>query len=124
SWKMFLPPRWSDSDISRLPSIICMDPNLTSAHATHNTSMILLHHRIAYPQPGWTDMVKLPSDCSAETCYAAAIETANITSKYLKHTLSESPVNSQFAFCTFISARVLLGMRTCVHQSRCILADL
>ncbi|KAJ2904061.1 Quinic acid utilization activator [Zalerion maritima] len=107
-WKMFLPPRWSDSNVSRLPTVIEMDPNLTLAHITHNTSMILLHHRIAYPAPEWSNIIKLPSDCSAETCYVAAIETANITEKYLRHTHKDSPVNAQFAFCVFVSARLLL----------------
>jgi hypothetical protein len=86
-----------------------MDPNLTLAHITHNTSMILLHQRIAYPESHWTNIVKLPSFCSAETCQVAAVETATITQKYLKYTSQNSPVTSQFAFCVFVSARVLLG---------------
>ncbi|KAK7219937.1 hypothetical protein V2G26_007940 [Clonostachys chloroleuca] len=107
-WKMFLPQRWRDSNISRQPALINMDPNLTLAHVTHNTSMILLHQRIAYPEPGRTEHVKLPSFCSAETCQIAAVETTTITKKYLKHTPEYSPVTNQFAFCVFISARVLL----------------
>ncbi|KAK2060415.1 hypothetical protein LY76DRAFT_682747 [Colletotrichum caudatum] len=107
-WKMFLPQKWKDSNISRQPALINMDPNLTLAHVTHNTSMILLHQRIAYPETGWSNIVKLPSFCSAETCQEAAIETATITQKYLKYTPENSPVTSQFAFCVFISARVLL----------------
>lgn len=85
-----------------------MDPNLTLAHATHNTSMILLHQRVAYPPADWANIVKLPSICSAETCQNAAIETQNITAKYLKYTPSDSPVANQFAFCAFVAARVLL----------------
>lgn len=86
-----------------------MDPNLTLAHITHNTSMILLHQQIAYPAPQWTGIVRMPSAHSAETCQIAAAETATITHKYLKHAPENSPVNSQFAFCVFLSARALLG---------------
>lgn len=106
---MFLPQRWRDSNISRQPALINMDPNLTLAHVTHNTSMILLHQRIAYPDPLWSDSFKLPSFCSAETCQVAAVETTTITQKYLKYTPEYSPVTNQYAFCVFISARVLLG---------------
>ncbi|KAK1579652.1 fungal-specific transcription factor domain-containing protein [Colletotrichum navitas] len=107
-WKMFLPQKWKDSNISRQPALINMDPNLTLAHVTHNTSMILLHQRIAYPEAHWSNIFKLPSFCSAETCQEAAIETTTITQKYLKYTPDNSPATSQFAFCVFISARVLL----------------
>lgn len=86
-----------------------MDPNLTLAHVTHNTSMILLHQRIAYPDPKWPDSLKLPSFCSAETCQIAAVETTTITQKYLNHTSNYSPLADQYAFCVFISARVLLS---------------
>lgn len=108
SWKMFLPRQWKDSNISRQPELITMDPNLTLAHATHNTSMILLHQRVAYPPADWANIVKLPSVWSAETCQNAAVETQNITAKYLKHTPEDSPVANQFAFCAFVAARVLL----------------
>ncbi|KAM5377893.1 hypothetical protein ACJZ2D_004797 [Fusarium nematophilum] len=107
-WKMFLPQKWKDSNISRRPTLITMDPNLTLAHVTHNTSMILLHQQIAYPAPQWTSIVRMPSAHSAETCQNAAAETATITRKYLKYTPENSPVNSQFAFCVFVSARALL----------------
>ncbi|KAF4463470.1 C6 transcription factor [Fusarium albosuccineum] len=107
-WKMFLPQKWRDSNISRRPTIITMDPNLTLAHITHNTSMILLHQQIACPAPRWTSIVRMPSAHSAETCQNAAAETATITQKYLKYTPENSPVNSQFSFCVFASARALL----------------
>ncbi|KAL3461894.1 hypothetical protein BJX64DRAFT_150205 [Aspergillus heterothallicus] len=108
SWKMFLPQRWKDSNISRQPTVVNMDSNLTLAHVTHNTSMILLHQRIAYPPPEWLEVVKLPILSSAETCEAAAAETANITQKYMDNSPPASMVDSQFAFCVFVSARVLL----------------
>lgn len=105
-WKMFLPPRWKDSDISQ-DGTVDMDPNLTLAHITHNTSMILLHHSIAYPPKDWSDYIALPQECSAQTCQYAAVETANIVNKFLTHTKIPF-VNTQFAFCTFIAAKVLL----------------
>ncbi|KAI1067849.1 hypothetical protein LB507_010537 [Fusarium sp. FIESC RH6] len=61
-----------------------------------------------YPAPQWTSIVRMPSAHSAETCQVAAAETATITQKYLKYTPETSPVNSQFAFCVFVSARALL----------------
>ncbi|KAE9372531.1 hypothetical protein N431DRAFT_466776 [Stipitochalara longipes BDJ] len=106
-WKMFLPQKWKDSNVSRDTALINMDPNLTLAHITHNTSMILLHQHIAYPPPDWDGLVKLPSSCSADTCQSAAIETASIGQKYLKHT-EIGILSSQFALCTFVAARILL----------------
>ena len=103
---MFLPQQWQDSNVSRDVSVIKMDPNLTLAHVTHNTSMILLHQHIAYPPPSWKDVVALPSSCSAETCQLAAVEISSIVEKYLRY--MGGIVNSQFAFCAFAAARVLL----------------
>jgi len=96
-----------------------MDPNLTLAHVTHNTSMILLHQRIAYPPLEWLEVVKLPTLSSAETCETAAAETANITIKYLENTSPRSIVDNQFAFCVFVSARVLQGQLATLSSHRC-----
>jgi sulfite reductase beta subunit-like hemoprotein len=85
-----------------------MDPNLTLAHVTHNTSMILLHQHIAYPAAQLSNIVRLPSACSAETCQLAAIETSSIAQKFLTYSESEIVV-AQFPFCAFVAARVLLG---------------
>ncbi|KNG44815.1 fungal specific transcription factor [Stemphylium lycopersici] len=106
-WKMFLPPRWKDSNISADRAVVDMDPNLTLAHITHNTSMILLHHPIGYPPRGWNDFVALPKECSAQTCELAAVETSNIVDKFLAHTPIPF-VNVQFSFCAFIAAKALL----------------
>ncbi|KAF2626137.1 hypothetical protein BU25DRAFT_449484 [Macroventuria anomochaeta] len=106
-WKLFLPSRWKDSNISEDRTVINMDPNLTLAHITHNTSMILLHHPIAYPAKSWNDYVALPKECSAQTCELAAIETSNIVSKFLTYTPIPF-VNAQFAFCAFVAAKTLL----------------
>lgn len=102
-----MPPRWKDSNISADDRIVDMDPNLTLAHITHNTSMILLHHSIAYPAKGWNNYVALPKECSAQTCEHAAVETSNIVEKFLTHTRIPF-VNVQFAFCTFVAAKALL----------------
>jgi hypothetical protein len=106
-WKIFLPSKWKDSDISPDRTIVNMDPNLTLAHITHNASMILLHHPIAFPPRGWKNYVALPRECSAQTCELAAVETSNITNKFLAHT-SIQFVNAQFAFCAFVAAKALL----------------
>lgn len=108
SWKIFLPPRWKDSNISLDKSLVEMDPNMTLAHMTHNTSMILLHYPIASPPAEWTNLVQIPSACSAETCQVAAVETAHIAEKFLRHT--QIPfVNPQFSFCVFVAGKALLG---------------
>ncbi|KFY43782.1 hypothetical protein V495_03777 [Pseudogymnoascus sp. VKM F-4514 (FW-929)] len=107
-WKMFLPVKWKDTNVSRRPTEIIMDPNLTLAHITHNASMILLHQLIAYPPEKWDWATRLPSRCSADTCQTAALETSSITEKYLWSPTSSKIVNSQFTFCVFLAARVLL----------------
>jgi hypothetical protein len=110
SWKMFLPRKWSDPN--RAPNTSTgprdLDHNMTLAHVTHNTSMILLHHRIAYPPAGWCHSVPLPSACSAETCRLAATKTSNIMEKWLSICPEEIIVTPQMALCTFISARLLI----------------
>lgn len=106
-WKMLLPQKWkANPNLTR--RVPLMDPNLTTAHVTHNASMILLHQTIAYPPLHWSFRNRLPSSCSAEACYSAGVEIATITQKYLSKSLTDSPVGSQYAFCIFIAARVLL----------------
>jgi hypothetical protein len=70
--------------------------------------MILLHQHIAYPSPTLKRMIQLPSACSAETCEHAAIETSAITSRYLRSN-EEIMLNTEFVFCAWNAARVLLG---------------
>ena len=107
SWKQFLPDRWKQSNVSK-DAIVKMDPNLTLAHVTHNASMILLHQHIAYPSAPLKRTIKLPSFCSADTCERAAIETSAMTSRYLRST-DDMMLNSEFVFCLFCAARILLG---------------
>ncbi|KAJ4311805.1 hypothetical protein N0V84_010259 [Fusarium piperis] len=104
-WKMLLPRKWK-VNITQYSSR--MDPNLTLAHVTHNASMILLHQPIAFPPLNWPFRTRLPSLCSVDTCQAAAVEIATITDHYLNNLTRTGPLNSQFAFCVYIAARVLL----------------
>lgn len=108
---MFLPKRWKDPTHVPCESTgpKYHDHGMTLAHVMHNTSIIILHSRIAYSIPQWYDIVQLPSSASAETCRLAAIETTGITAKYLSFCPDGILVAPQFAFCTFITAKVLLG---------------
>ncbi|RBR18058.1 hypothetical protein FVER53590_04303 [Fusarium verticillioides] len=117
-WKMYLPQQWKDSGVSRkiMPGV--MDPSMTLANATHNTSVILLHERIAYPGPELLSL-NLPSHFSAENCLNAAIETANITKKYLGGYPSARAVPPQMGICAFVSARTLLAA-TLLQEDRVI----
>lgn len=103
-WKVFLPTKWASARVEDGH----MDPNLTLAHLTHNTAVILLHQSIALPSAKWKSCpITLPSTTSAETCITAAIEINTIASKFLS-TMS-GPTNPQFSFCLFMAGRVLLG---------------
>ncbi|KAI1652460.1 fungal-specific transcription factor domain-containing protein [Daldinia decipiens] len=105
-WKLYLPEQWREACVLNQDGI--MDPNLTLAHVTHNTAVVLLHQSIAYPLPDWQNSrIRLPSASSSETCLAAATEVAIITEKFLQG--STSPTNPQFAFCLFICGRMLLA---------------
>lgn len=85
-----------------------MDPNLTLAHITHKTAVVLLHQGIAYPSAEWqTTSIQLSSASSAETCLAAASELAIISAEFLQGTTIV--INSQYAFCLFICGRMLLA---------------
>ena len=104
SWKLFLPPKWA---IARVEDNH-MDPNLTLAHLTHNTAVILLHQSIALPSAKWKSCpITLPSTTSGDTCITAAIEISTIASKFLS--TMNGPANPQFSFCLFMAGRVLLG---------------
>ena len=106
-WKMLLPQKWkANPNLTR--HVPLMDPNLTTAHVTHNASMILLHQVIAYPPLYWRFRNRLPSGCSAEACLSAGIEISTISAKYLSKSIPGSPISSQFAFCLFLAGRVLL----------------
>ncbi|KAF6843195.1 hypothetical protein CMUS01_02354 [Colletotrichum musicola] len=105
-WKIFLPEQWREACVLNTDGI--MDPNLTQAHISHNTAVVLLHQGIAYPLPEWqTTGIRLPSGSSAETCLAAATEVAIIAEKFLQD--SQHLVSPQFAFCLFICGRMFLA---------------
>jgi hypothetical protein len=85
-----------------------MDPNLTLAHITHNTAVVLLHQGIAYPSQDWQSLpIRLPSTSSAETCMAASVEVSIIAAEFLRN--MPCLTNPQFAFCLFICGRMLLA---------------
>lgn len=92
-----------------------MDPNMTLAHIVHNTSSIFLHQRIAYPSDELKHL-RLPSTCSADTCYNAATETANITVKYLGQGIVTQTIAPLFSLCIFASAKALLSKFSCTKQ--------
>ncbi|KAI0156897.1 fungal-specific transcription factor domain-containing protein [Xylariaceae sp. FL1272] len=105
-WKLFLPERWKVACALNEDGI--MDPNLTLAHITHNTAVVLLHQCIAYPPPCWqATPLKLPSVSSAETCLAAAREVAIMAHNFLQG--SDFLTNPQFSFCLFICGRLFLA---------------
>ncbi|KAF6803563.1 fungal specific transcription factor [Colletotrichum sojae] len=91
---------WCNSGITREEMPGVMDLNMTVAHTTHNNSMILLHQRIAYPEPEISG-IKLPRAYSAETCRGAASETANMVKKYLDSSPVDTLVSPQMSFCCF-----------------------
>ncbi|KAJ5753666.1 uncharacterized protein N7511_007819, partial [Penicillium nucicola] len=104
-WKLYLPQKWREASVLNADGV--MDPNLTLAHITHNTAVILLHQGIAYPPPHWRACpIKLPSASSAETCLDAASEIATIGQRFLSFSLIFT--NPQFAFCLFIAGRMIL----------------
>ncbi|OJJ95613.1 hypothetical protein ASPACDRAFT_1859870 [Aspergillus aculeatus ATCC 16872] len=104
-WKLLLPQKWQSAAVLNVDGI--MDPNLTLAHFTHNTALILLHQSMAYPPAHWKDCpVRLPSATSLETCIEAASEIVMLGSLFLQH--SSILANPQFSFCLFIAGRMLL----------------
>ena len=104
-WKLFLPAKWREASVLNDDGV--MDPNLTLAHITHNTSVILLHQGIAYPPPHWRACpVRLPSASSAETCIEAASEISTIGHQFLR--CSVMLASPQFSFCLFVAGRMLL----------------
>lgn len=103
---MYLPSKWREACALNCDGV--MDPNLTLAHITHNTAVILLHQGIAWPPAHWQLCpVRLPSASSADTCLEAASEIATIGQQFL----SFSPIftNPQLSFCLFIAGRMLLA---------------
>lgn len=105
-WKLFLPERWREACV--LNDNGDMDPNLTLAHMTHNTAVILLHQVIAFPLPDWESArIRLPSSSSTETCITAATEVATMAAAFMRN--SELLTNAQFAFCLFICGRMFLA---------------
>ncbi|GIZ41056.1 hypothetical protein CKM354_000437300 [Cercospora kikuchii] len=106
-WKFLLPQKWrANPNMTR--HVPLMDPNLTTAHLTHNATMILLHQVIAYAPSHWHFRNRLPVKCSVDACYSASVEIASIADKYMNRSLAESPLSSTCGFCLFVAARILL----------------
>lgn len=109
-WKVCLPERWREACVLNADGN--MDPNLTLAHMTHNTAVILLHQVIAFPPPASPLCRQLAttssSPWSAETCLAAATEVATIAHEFLQRS-PRALTSPQFAFCLFICGRLLLA---------------
>ncbi|UKZ81647.1 hypothetical protein TrVFT333_009419 [Trichoderma virens FT-333] len=82
-----------------------MDENLTLAHVTHNTSVIMLHQVMAYPDAVLRS--RLPTENAAKTCILAAGEIATIAAKFIANTVVVIPPT--LSFCLFIAARALLA---------------
>ncbi|KAK7212247.1 hypothetical protein V2G26_019425 [Clonostachys chloroleuca] len=106
-WKTLLPPKWKDPNVPPPETSNILDPNMSLAHVTHNTSMIMLHQKIGYPDSKLKG-IPLPNFYSAETCHSAAVETSNITRNYLRHSSTCRPLSPHWAFCIFASAKILL----------------
>lgn len=88
-----------------------MDPNLTLAHITHNTAVVLLHQGVAYPSAEWQNTpIRLPSASSADACLAAASEVAIMSAEFLQGTTIL--ISPQFAFCLFVCGRMLAAHET------------
>ncbi|KAI0015916.1 fungal-specific transcription factor domain-containing protein [Xylariomycetidae sp. FL0641] len=106
-WKIYLPEQWQEACVLNADGN--MDPNLTLAHITHNTAVVLLHQGVAYPSREWQTLpIRLPSGSSSETCLAAASEVAIIADKFLQD-MPRLLTNPQFAFCLFVCARLFLA---------------
>ncbi|KAK4063577.1 transcriptional regulator family: Fungal Specific TF [Trichoderma harzianum] len=101
-WKTFLPTRWQVAGIDATGK---MDENLTLAHITHNTSVIMLHQVMAYPDAVLRS--RLPTENAAKTCILAAGEIATIAAKFISNTVVVIPPT--LSFCLFIAARALLA---------------
>lgn len=89
-----------------LPGI--MDPAMTAANAIHNTCLVLLHERIAYPDPS-LHWMRLPSIDSAEICIRAATEVCTILTRFIAQRKEPHAFSPQLGLCAFVSARNLLS---------------
>ncbi|CAN6601095.1 hypothetical protein TRVA0_001S09846 [Trichomonascus vanleenenianus] len=100
-WKKYLPEEWQ---VARVNQWGGMDENLTLAHITHNTSVLLLHQVLAYPFPELR--LSTSSSQSIHTCLMAVNEITTITRQLLKHV--KKVCAPQMTFCAFVAGRALL----------------
>lgn len=109
-WELCLSYRWQDARV--VDGYI--DPNLTLAHMTHNTAIIVLHQRLAYPPVqscAW--LSGLVQAASREACTMAAMKITKLARRYLD--VSDGIPPHQFAFCLFVAGQVLLGRHSTTH---------
>jgi hypothetical protein len=109
-WKTFLPSKWQ---VVTVDEAGIMDENLTLAHVTYNTTVLLLHQNLAYPPSG--SKLRITTKTSADTCLSVALEIARITEKFLSHV--DITVSPQFALCVFVAARTILAHSIHFHTS-------
>uniref|UniRef100_A0A060SY22 ARAD1A13310p n=1 Tax=Blastobotrys adeninivorans TaxID=409370 RepID=A0A060SY22_BLAAD len=109
-WKASLPQKWK----SLRPTERGLDENLALAHVTHDTSVLLLHHNLAYPPPELVLLGKWKQ--SEQICLSTAIEIATITNQFLSRV--SIVVSPQFSFCAFIAGRTLLTNQLQGNTSR------
>jgi hypothetical protein len=86
-----------------------MDPAMVVANTIHNSSMILLHQRIAYPSPDLS-AYQLPSYHSAQTCQAAAKENAVIITRFLATAPEDMAVSPYIGLSAYLGAKAFLSM--------------
>ena len=106
NWKSRLPPRYQRASYDEQGY---MDHNITLAHLSHNTSVIVLYqtarhiHELGlvnnHVQSAWLPQLSFVKD--------AAKEVAKICARFLLH--RRYLVSPQFILCQFIAARALLA---------------
>lgn len=100
-WKAALPEKWR----SLKPTARGLDENAALAYVTHDTSVLLLHHNLAYPP---AELLLLGQwRQSIQICVSTAVEIATITEQFLRRV--KIVVAPQFCFCAFIAGRTLLA---------------
>lgn len=86
-----------------------MDAAMTVANATYNTSLVLLHSEIAFPDPSLSCIqIELPSAFSAQVVVAACTEVCSLVSKLFAQRNGDFIVTPMLGVCAFVCGRALL----------------
>lgn len=102
-WELCLAHCWRDVRVVNG----YIDPNLTLAHMTHNSAIIILHQELAYCAPSsraW--LSSLVSAASREASVMAAMKIAKIAARYLG--ASDGIPPHQFVFCLYTAGQLFL----------------